>query len=429
MNVLLRVVSFFLDLGYVFVFFWMLHTFLGLHGGRLLRIAAFFICNYISTVVVYSNDFPNLFGAFLGIFAYIMVFHRAHLAKKLTAVLVFYPTLIAVNYLMQDIGSRCFFWVSGVPGSSPQEWTEGQWLANTALYALALLLRLCFWLASWRALGKYLRQPTSAITWNMWFVVDALTIAPFVAIFTIIYFMPENPLIVYPICGASIFSSFSCIYLISYICASVQTMYHAQELEMRQEYYTDRMRDEGRVRSIYHDLKNHLLLLQAQSGNGKELQESIQGLQDQVQAYENYYHTGNEFLDILIRDKARAAQERGIDFSAAVSFGEGAFIDPLDISTIFGNALDNAIEASEGLPKEQRLVMVKASRVRELLVAVVQNNVSPDASLREGTTKGDTFAHGFGLNNIRHAVQKYGGQCSVKIEDGMFALKIAIPIP
>lgn len=60
--------------------------------------------------------------------------------------LVFYPSVIAVNYLIMDIGSRLF-------------------------------------------------------------------LASFVAIFTIIYFMPEEPIIVYPICGASILSSFGCIYL------------------------------------------------------------------------------------------------------------------------------------------------------------------------------------------------------------------------
>lgn len=112
----------------------------------------------------------------------------------------------------------------------------------------------------------------------------------------------------------------------------VQTAYHAQELEMKQAYYKDRIEDEERVRSIYHDLKNHLLVLQAQAGNGQAVQNSIQGLQNQLQEYETYYQTGNEYLDILIRDKARAAQERQIDFAAAVAFADGAFIDPLDLA-------------------------------------------------------------------------------------------------
>ena len=56
-------------------------------------------------------------------------------------------------------------------------------------------------------------------------------------------------------------------------------------------------------------MKNHLLL-QAQAEHGQEVQNSIQQLQGQIQEYENYHHTGNQFLDIILRDKARAAQRR-----------------------------------------------------------------------------------------------------------------------
>ena len=258
---------------------------------------------------------------------------------------------------------------------------------------------------------------------------DMLMLASFVAIFTIIYFMPEDTAIVYPICGASIFSSFGCMYLASYICEAMQTAYHAQELEIQRNYYKDRIRDEERVRSIYHDMKNHLLLLQAQAGNGQEVQKSIQELQSQVQEYENYHHTGNEFLDIIIRDKAKTAQEKQIDFNAAISFEDGAFVELLDISTIFGNALDNAIEASERLPEDHRLITVRANRVRDMLVIIVENNAISEQTISGETTKEDTFSHGFGLANIRKAVERYGGQCSIKTENGMFILKILIPIP
>ena len=260
-------------------------------------------------------------------------------------------------------------------------------------------------------------------------IVDVLMAAPFIAIFTIICFLPGEIAVVYPICGASIFSSFGCIYLASYICNSVQTAYHAQELEMRQTYLSEKINDEERVRSIYHDMKNHLLLLQAQAGNGHEVQKSIQKLQDQIQEYENYCHTGNEFLDIIIRDKAKLAQEKQIDFNAIVSFEDAAFIELLDISTIFGNALDNAIEASERLPEDRRLITVRANRVRDMLVITVENNISSDMPVPERTAKKDSFMHGFGLPNIRKAVERYGGQCSVKAENEMFILKILIPIP
>ena len=105
----LEICSFFLEWGYVFVFFRMIHAFLPLRRRFPLRLAAFFVCSILATMVIYSNDLPNLLGTLLGMIVYISIFHQGHRTKKITSVLVFYPSLIAVNYLMHDIGSRCFF--------------------------------------------------------------------------------------------------------------------------------------------------------------------------------------------------------------------------------------------------------------------------------------------------------------------------------
>ena len=72
--------------------------------------------------------------------------------------------------------------------------------------------------------------------------------------------------------------------------------------------------------------------------------------------------------------------ERKIAFSAMLSMEDSAFLDPLDISTIFGNALDNAIEASEKLPEERRAIVAKAGRIRDILVVSVENNALPEAA-------------------------------------------------
>ena len=74
-------------------------------------------------------------------------------------------------------------------------------------------------------------------------------------------------------------------------------------------------------------------------------------LRSQIADYEDYVHTGNEFLDIILKDKAAKAREKQIDFSALVDFKGMDFIEPLDISTIFSNALDNAMEPANGCRK------------------------------------------------------------------------------
>lgn len=190
--------------------------------------------------------------------------------------------------------------------------------------------------------------------------------------------------IVYPICGASIFSSFGCMYLSAYLYDSFQRAYRIQQLEAQCSYYKDHIRDEERVRSIYHDLKNHLLVLENGSSTA-ETQRMAEKLHSRIVDYGDYVHTGNEFLDIILKDKAAKAHQRKIDFSAMASFDGIDFMEPLDISTIFGNALDNAIEASEALPEDKRLITVKAEQVRDMLLITVENNTQPGSAPPEKT--------------------------------------------
>ena len=200
------------------------------------------------------------------------------------------------------------------------------------------------------------------------------------------------------------------------------------QLHQQYSYYKDKLEDEEKIRSIYHDMKNHLLVLEA-SQNSEISHKMAKKLYSEISAYDNYIHTGNEFLDIIIREKAAVAKEKGIDFHILAHFEDGAFLDALDISTIFGNALDNAIEASEKLPQEQRLITVKAERKQDMLVIIVGNHTCSELPASRRSNKANPFFHGFGLPNIRTAAEKYGGQCSAKIENGIFTLKLVLPIP
>ena len=435
----LNILSFFLEWTYVFVFFWILHTFLPVRRNWVARILAFFACSFFAVTIIYSNDLANLLGSLIGFSLYLILFHRGRWVEKLTAVLIFYPAVIAINYIMQDAGASLFFGITKAPNET-SAWTPGIMLLSTAIHAATLLARLLFWTGAWLFLKRYLRDTTYTLTNRMWLIVDILMLASVVSIFTIIYFMPDRIIIVYPICAASIFSSFGCIYLASYMCGAMQTAWHAQELEMRQNYYEEKMEDETRIRQIYHDMKNHLLVLEnvmadtepaasfTENVSTDSVHPSFRHLRQQMESYENYYRTGNPYLDVIIRDKAKTAREKQIDFTAILHFADGSFLDPLDISTIFGNALDNALEASEKLAVSRRVVSVKARRIHDMLVIAVENNALPDADASGKTTKEDALFHGFGLSNIRAAVDKYDGQCTVKCKDGVFVLKIMIPV-
>ncbi len=206
------------------------------------------------------------------------------------------------------------------------------------------------------------------------------------------------------------------------------------QLQQQFAYYQEKLKDEEKVRSVYHDMKNHLLVLQRhilqRQINSPETTEMVEKLQSQVAMYEDYVHTGNDILDIILKEKSELAREKSIAFSVTADLNGVDFIEPLDISTIFSNALDNAIEASEKLPEEQRAILVKAGKMQNFFSVLIENNClqnSENTNIR--STKSDDFLHGFGISNMRKAAEKYGGQLTTKYEKGTFTLKILIPIP
>ena len=200
------------------------------------------------------------------------------------------------------------------------------------------------------------------------------------------------------------------------------------QLQQQYAYYQDKLKDEERIRSIYHDMKNHLLVLEGSQGT-EATRQMAQELRSQIADYENYIHTGNDFLDIIIRDKAEKAREKHIDFSAFIDFSGVDFIEPLDISTLFGNGIDNAIEASEKLPEEQRVILVKAGKVQDFVSILIENNCSDEVHTEGHTTKADKFLHGFGISNMKKAAEKYSGTCTITQANGKFDLKILLPLP
>lgn len=200
------------------------------------------------------------------------------------------------------------------------------------------------------------------------------------------------------------------------------------QLQQQYAYYQDKLKDEERIRSIYHDMKNHLLVLEGSQGT-EATRQMAQELRAQIADYENYIHTGNSFLDIIIRDKAEKAREKHIDFSAFIDFSGVDFIEPLDISTLFGNGIDNAIEASEKLPEDQRVILIKAGQVQNFVSILIENNCVGEPAADSRTAKTDKFLHGFGIANMQKAAEKYGGTCTTTQTDGKFTLKILLPVP
>lgn len=194
------------------------------------------------------------------------------------------------------------------------------------------------------------------------------------------------------------------------------------ELKMKNEYYLQKMEVEERIKSIYHDLKNYFILSD-QEMIGEEIRKKLD-------LYERFYETGNEFLNIILAEKISKAYEKGINIECHVDFSKGDFIDVLDISTIFGNLLDNALEAVEKVQGEERYIFLNVATKRNLLIIVIKNSmvVNNKKNISAGKKWNATF-HGYGLKNIEKSLDNYDGKMKINVKEGEFEVDIVLPIP
>ena len=138
-------------------------------------------------------------------------------------------------------------------------------------------------------------------------------------------------------------------------------------------------------------------------------------------------------IDGLLSEKMRRASEADIAMSVAVDLRNSGNISDMDLCTIFGNALDNAIEASLKVKDSSlRSIMVRCQDQAGSMVLSVQNYF--EGSLRrvgqEIATSKSEPGHGMGLSGIRRAAEKYGGiMTSTTDEYHNFILTVLIPLP
>ena len=108
------------------------------------------------------------------------------------------------------------------------------------------------------------------------------------------------------------------------------------------------------------------------------------------------------------------------------------FMQPMDISALFGNALDNAIESVKKISdRQKRLIHVSVARQKNFLRIKVENCYEGDLEFENGmpkTTKQDKRYHGYGMKSIRKIVEKYNGSVTVNAEDGWFELRILMVV-
>ena len=181
----------------------------------------------------------------------------------------------------------------------------------------------------------------------------------------------------------------------------------------------------------YHDLKHQIAVLRSEE-DPKKREEFLNRMEEEIRQYEAQNKTGNKVLDTVLTTKSLYCAKHGITFTCVADGTLLDFMDVMDICSIFGNALDNAIECEVKIPeKEKRPIHVTVSKQKQFLILRFENYCEETLQYQEGTpvtTKKEKEFHGYGLKSIQYTVNKYEGAVSVNLEDNWFELKVLIPI-
>ncbi len=249
-----------------------------------------------------------------------------------------------------------------------------------------------------------------------------------------------------PFGGSSVADQFNVRTLIYLAGVAIQTAYHYQQREAYAEKQSAAMRNMLKmqynnyrigkesievVNQKYHDLKHQIAFLRAQSDPDKR-NAYLDQMEEEIKSYEAQNKTGNEVLDIILTTKVLLCQKEDIQMSVVADGKLLNDIDEIDISTIFGNAIDNAIESTRKIPdKEKRLIHLTVSGQKGFVHILLRNCYEGEINMVNGvprTTKKNKEYHGFGIRGIKETVLKYDGSTTIKADKGWFELRILIPL-
>ena len=202
---------------------------------------------------------------------------------------------------------------------------------------------------------------------------------------------------------------------------------YEQNLQSQVTHLDEMVMKQNELRRFRHDLGNQMIALEDFFERG-----DIEGGRTYVASMAEHFYkitsgidTGNPAFDALISTKKSYAESKGIVFNLKVNVSDQLPIAPMDCAIIFGNALDNAIEACERLTEGSKCIRFNFMQQEHVYVCKITNPMPRNEQVHS-RHKEDNLNHGLGLLNIREALKKYDTEPIIECKDGFFELKFLL---
>ena len=196
-----------------------------------------------------------------------------------------------------------------------------------------------------------------------------------------------------------------------------------QSLILRLQHETDmcnyyqKLLQETEYRSaLIHDIKNHLQSIQSlvEMGDTNSTREYINNLLESPALSQFSKRSDNDLLNALLSRYEEECNKLKISFDTDIRSKTISFLSNEDITTLFGNMMDNAIEAAKET-SNPFIDLIIESRLEDAFTLIKLRNsyngqpLKYDSSGMIVTSKGDNKNHGFGLKSIQSVINKYDG--------------------
>lgn len=201
-----------------------------------------------------------------------------------------------------------------------------------------------------------------------------------------------------------------------------------QLVHIQEEQYRTSKANVEMVNIKCHDMKHQISHITSTTDP-----DAIRELEQIISVYDSSLQTGNEILDVCLMEKKLLCEKNSIKLDCIANGQCLSFMQPSDLFSLFGNALDNAMEAVCKLDDvEKRIIFVSVKEELGMAIIHVENNYTGELIMADGiprTSKDDEFYHGYGVKSIRMVVEKYDGNMALLPQNGIFNLNITIPVP
>ena len=308
---------------------------------------------------------------------------------------------------------------------------------QTLFYAFIYLdvYLLTYWV-TYSILGKKINKKELIIENYSMLIISGVVLLVDIILNAVIVYINDNYNKAYTI--VSCIYNLLCCSMVLYIQFSLATNKHLkselqttmQLLKQAEDQYKSSKENVDIINLKCHDLKHQLT---EYAKNGKLDSELLGELENVINIYDSTIKTGNEALDLILSEKSLICQKKDIKLTCLADCSKLNFINKTDLYSLFGNLIDNAMEAVYKIQDvDKRHINLVVKNVNSFVSISIDNYYEGNIVLLDNglpkTTKEDKDYHGYGMKSIQLIVNKYDGDLNISLDNNVFSLFIMFPI-